>query len=91
MQEAALKERARNFFSALQDEICVALEKFDGGARFREDLWTREEGGGGRTRVMEGGALFEKAGVNFSEVHGAFDEAFDARLPVGEGRDFFAT
>jgi len=86
-----LKERARDFFAALQDEICAALEKMDGGARFREDLWTRDEGGGGRTRVMEGGALFEKAGVNFSEVHGRFDEAFAAKLPVGEGRTFFAT
>ena len=91
MQEAALKERARDFFSALQDEICAALEKLDGVARFREDLWQREEGGGGRTRVMEGGALFEKAGVNFSEVHGAFDESFAGRLPVGDGTDFFAT
>ena len=91
MQEAALKERARDFFSALQDEICAALEKVDGGARFREDLWQREEGGGGRTRVMEGGAVFEKAGVNFSEVHGTFDESFAGRLPVGDGTDFFAT
>ena len=91
MQKQALKERARDFFFALQDEICAALEKLDGGASFREDLWQREEGGGGRTRVMEGGSLFEKAGVNFSEVHGAFDEAFAARLPVGEGTAFFAT
>jgi coproporphyrinogen III oxidase len=86
-----LKERARDFFAALQDEICAALEKMDGNARFREDMWTRDEGGGGRTRVMEGGALFEKAGVNFSEVYGRFDEAFAAKLPVGEGRKFFAT
>jgi coproporphyrinogen III oxidase len=91
MQEAALKERARNFFFALQDEICAALEKFDGVARFTEDLWQREEGGGGRTRVMEGGAVFEKAGVNFSEVYGTFDESFAGRLPVGDGTDFFAT
>jgi len=86
-----LKERARDFFAALQDEICAVLEKMDGKARFREDLWTRDEGGGGRTRVMEGGALFEKAGVNCSEVHGRFDEAFAAKLPIGEGRKFFAT
>ena len=91
MHRIPLKERAGSFFSELQDDICVALEKLDGQARFREDLWTREEGGGGRTRVMEGGALFEKAGVNFSEVHGAFDEALAERLPVGEGRAFFAT
>jgi coproporphyrinogen III oxidase len=91
MQNQALKERARDFFFALQDEICAALEKLDGGARFTEDLWQREEGGGGRTRVMEAGSLFEKAGVNFSEVHGMFDESFAIRLPVGEGMDFFAT
>ena len=83
-EKEMLKERARDFFAALQDEICAALEKMDGGARFREDLWTRDEGGGGRTRVMEGGAVFEKAGVNFSEVHGRFDEALAAKLPVGE-------
>ena len=86
-----LKERARNFFAELQDEICAALERLDGAGRFREDLWTREEGGGGRTRVMEDGALFEKAGVNFSEVDGTFDEAFAAKMPVGEGSEFFAT
>lgn len=86
-----LKDRAREFFASLQDDICRALEQLDGEARFREDLWTRDEGGGGRTRVMEGGALFEKAGVNCSEVHGHFDEAFAAGMPVGEGTSFFAT
>jgi coproporphyrinogen III oxidase len=91
MHRIPLKERTGSFFSELQDDICAALEKLDGRARFREDLWTREEGGGGRTRVMEGGAVFEKAGVNFSEVHGTFDEAFASRLPVGEGAEFFAT
>ena len=88
---SALKERARNFFAELQKEICSALELLDGEGRFREDLWTRDEGGGGRTRVMENGAVFEKAGVNFSEVHGRFDEAFAAKMPVGEGTGFFAT
>jgi coproporphyrinogen III oxidase len=86
-----LKVRARDFFAELQDEICAALETLDGSARFREDLWAREEGGGGRTRILEGGALFEKAGVNFSEVDGRFDEAFAAKMPVGEGPKFFAT
>ena len=91
MQRSPLRERAGSFFAELQNEICFALEKLDGKAFFREDLWSREEGGGGRTRVMEGGAVFEKAGVNFSEVHGTFDEAFAGRLPVGEGREFRAT
>ena len=90
-EQQPLRERARDFFAALQDDICIALESLDGGARFREDLWRREGGGGGRTRVIEGGALFEKAGVNFSEVHGEFDKAFAARMPVGEGSQFFAT
>ena len=86
-----LKQRAKTFFADLQDEICSALEMLDGEGRFREDLWTRDEGGGGRTRVMENGAVFEKAGVNFSEVHGRFDEAFAAKMPVGQGTGFFAT
>ena len=86
-----LRERARDFFAGLQDEICMSLEHLDGRAQFREDLWVRDEGGGGRTRVLEQGALFEKAGVNFSEVFGNFDEAFADRLPLGDGTQFFAT
>jgi coproporphyrinogen III oxidase len=86
-----LRDRARAFFAALQDEICSALEALDGAAKFREDLWTRDGGGGGRTRVIENGALFEKGGVNFSAVHGKFDEAFASRMPVGSGTAFFAT
>lgn len=90
-EKETLKTRARDFFSGLQDEICLALETLDGAAKFREDLWVRDEGGGGRTRILEGGALFEKAGVNFSEVEGRFDETFAAKIPVGEGVKFFAT
>src|SRR5262249_24860743 len=86
-----LRMRARDFFSQLQDEICRALELLDGRAGFVEDLWQRDGGGGGRTRVMQNGALLEKAGVNFSEVHGSFPEEFAARLPVGDGVEFFAT
>jgi len=86
-----LSERARDFFAALQDDICKALESLDGGKPFREDLWEREGGGGGRTRVMEEGAVFEKAGVNFSEVHGDLPAEFASKLPVGEGARFFAT
>jgi coproporphyrinogen III oxidase len=86
-----IKLRARDFFTELQDEICRALETLDGRGEFREDLWVRDDGGGGRTRVLEGGAVFEKAGVNFSEVFGHFDEAFAQRLPLGEGTEFYAT
>lgn len=86
-----MRERTEDFFSALQDRICRAIEETDGAARFREDLWQREGGGGGRTRVMEEGAVFEKAGVNFSSVHGELPEAFAARIERGSGRAFFAT
>jgi coproporphyrinogen III oxidase len=86
-----MKESASAFFGALQDDICAALEQVDGRARFCEDLWKREGGGGGRSRVMEGGALFEKAGVNYSEVFGKFSESMAERIPVGEGTDFYAT
>ena len=88
--ETVLKDRAREYFAGLQDQICTALERLDGKAAFREDLWQREGGGGGRTRVIEDGALFEKAGVNFSEVHGQLDESFANRLPIGDGTQFFA-
>jgi coproporphyrinogen III oxidase len=76
------------FIEGLQDDICVALEKLDGGS-FREDPWTRPGGGGGRTRVLEEGAIFEKAAVNTSVVHGELEDAFAKRLP-GDGRAFFA-
>lgn len=89
--QLALKERTQQFFASLQDEICRALESLDGKAGFREDEWQREGGGGGRTRVMEQGAVFEKAGVNFSAVHGNFPETFAESLPVGSGTEFFAT
>jgi coproporphyrinogen III oxidase len=90
-QATDLSTRAREFFSSLQERICQALEAADGAARFREDLWEREGGGGGRTRVIEGGALFEKAGVNFSAVQGELPETLAAKLGQGEGREFFAT
>jgi coproporphyrinogen III oxidase len=54
----------------LQQRICARLEAADGGARFVEDAWQRAEGGGGRSRVLKDGAVFEQAGVNFSRVHG---------------------
>ncbi|HMG36679.1 MAG TPA: oxygen-dependent coproporphyrinogen oxidase [Blastocatellia bacterium] len=89
--ESALRTRARDFFSTIQDQVCLALEHLDGRATFQEDLWEREGGGGGRTRVLQNGAVFEKAGVNFSQVHGDFPQDFAARLPVGDGVKFFAT
>ena len=80
---------AAAYFQELQDRICVGLEKIDGQARFREDAWRRSEGGGGRTRILSEGAVFEKAGVNFSEVFGQMAPEFAAQIP-GEGREFTA-
>ena len=61
----------KNYLLGLQDRICAALSAEDGTAGFREDAWTRAEGGGGRTRVLAEGAVFEKAGVAFSHVSGS--------------------
>ncbi|MEE4296234.1 MAG: oxygen-dependent coproporphyrinogen oxidase [Wenzhouxiangella sp.] len=75
----------------LQDRLCKAFEDSDGTRQFREDRWDRPEGGGGRTRVMEGGRVFEKGGVNFSHVHGdALPPAASARRPELAGRSFQA-
>ncbi|WP_349656311.1 oxygen-dependent coproporphyrinogen oxidase [Xanthomonas sp. 10-10] len=63
-------ERVRDYLTDLQDRICAAVEAADGRARFSEDLWQREEGGGGRTRILRDGAVFEQAGIGFSDVSG---------------------
>ena len=60
----------RSYLLGLQDEICQAVEAEDGQATFQQDQWERREGGGGRSRVMADGAVFEKAGVGFSHVMG---------------------
>lgn len=74
-----------------QDAVCVALEGLDGEARFREDGWDRAEGGGGRSRVLADGRVFEQAGVNFSEVTGTeLPAAATARRPELAGRGFRA-
>ncbi|MHA7634318.1 oxygen-dependent coproporphyrinogen oxidase [Corallococcus sp. M7] len=84
-----LKGRMAAFIQKLQDDICGALEQLDGQGRFREDAWSRPGGGGGRSRVLEDGAVLEKAGVNISIVHGELEEAFAKKLQ-GEGRTFWA-
>lgn len=63
-------EAVQAYLLDLQDRICAELERLDGGATFVEDDWTRPQGGGGRTRVLTDGAVFEKGGVNFSRVTG---------------------
>ncbi len=84
-----LEERAAAFFRHLQDRIVGGLEGLDGG-HFREDTWDRPGGGGGRSRVLSDSALFEKAGVNFSEVFGQLQPHMASSLP-GEGLTFHAT
>ncbi len=86
--DAVRADLARHL-AALQDEICAALERLDGSARFARDAWERPGGGGGVTRVLQEGAVLEKAGVSFSDVHGELPEAFARRLQ-GEGRAFAA-
>jgi coproporphyrinogen III oxidase len=85
----SLKARMSAWVHALQDDICTQLAQLDGGAGFREDVWERAAGGGGRTRVLEDGPVLEKAGVLVSVVHGELEEAFAKRLQ-GEGRQFWA-
>ena len=63
-------DTVRSYLTNLQDRICTAIEHLDGSARFVEDAWMRPEGGGGRTRILRGGAIFEQAGVGFSDVSG---------------------
>ncbi len=62
--------RVRAYLLDLQDRICAAIEDVDGTARFGEDVWDRPEGGGGRTRVLRDGAVFEQCGIGFSDVAG---------------------
>ena len=83
--------KVESWLRELQDRICAGLTALDGQAQFHEDAWTRVEGGGGRTRVMSAGALFEQAGVNFSHVTGStLPPAATVRRPELVGRGFRA-
>lgn len=84
-----MKDTFYAYIQQLQDTITAGLEAVDGKATFREDVWQRPEGGGGRTRVIEGGNVFEKGGVNISAVHGPLPSAMQAYFNVGDV-DFFA-
>jgi len=74
---------------ALQDKICSALEQVDGKALFFEDRWERPEGGGGKTRVIANGNVFEKGGVNTSVVFGDVTDAMKTALKI-DGAKWFA-
>lgn len=79
------------YLTTLQERLCGELERLDGAISFREDAWEHPGGGGGRSRVLEGGALFERAGVNFSHVHGlALPPSATAQRPELAGRSFRA-
>lgn len=84
------KHEIERWFKDLQDRICSSLEQLDGKANFHEDQWEREEGGGGRTRVMKNGNLIEKGGVNFSAVHGPTPEKILNALGL-QAAHFFAS
>jgi coproporphyrinogen III oxidase len=83
--------RVKAFLLTLQDEICNQLAAADGGATFAEDSWQRPGGGGGRSRVLRNGTVFEQAGVNFSHVHGdQMPASATAHRPELAGRSFEA-
>lgn len=84
------KNSIKSYFETLQDNICQALEQADGKGVFREDVWQREGGGGGRTRIIENGSVIEKGGVNFSAVYGETHESLLKQLKIEEKTDFFA-
>ncbi len=85
----AVKENWISFIHTLQDAICSALEKADGKATFIEDKWAREGGGGGKTRVITNGNVFEKGGVNTSVVHGKVTDIMRQALKI-DGDSWFA-
>src|SRR6187399_2149273 len=84
-----IKEHWIDFIHALQNDICAALEACDGKATFFEDKWQREEGGGGITRVIANGNVFEKGGVNTSVVYGDVTDAMRSQLKIN-GAKWFA-
>ncbi len=91
MPETIDTDAVRDYLLGLQERICDHLGREDGGTGFREDAWERPEGGGGRSRVLEDGPVFEKAGVNFSHVFGAsLPPSATAQRPELAGRGFQA-
>lgn len=85
----SIKEQWIEFIHQLQNDICTALELADGKAKFIEDAWSRPEGGGGKTRVIANGNVFEKGGVNTSVVFGDVTDAMRNQLKIG-GAKWFA-
>lgn len=86
---ATIKEDWVTYIHALQDNICAAVEASDGVSKFMEDAWNRPEGGGGKTRVISNGKVFEKGGVNTSVVFGEVTDAMRTQLKIN-GHSWFA-
>mgnify|MGYP000618970444 CR=1 FL=1 len=84
-----MKDKFYEYIQILQDRITSKLEAVDGVAQFQEDIWKRPEGGGGRTRVIENGHVFEKGGVNISAVHGQLPKTMQQHFDVADA-NFFA-
>ena len=84
------KDEVIDKLKSVQDYICDKLVVLDGQAKFHEDNWIREEGGGGRTRILSDGAIIEKGGVNFSAVHGPVSDIMKKQLGL-DGNEFLAT
>ena len=85
------RSRARTLLMGLQDSICQGLQALDGEGQFQEESWQRPEGGGGRSRVMKEGRIFEQGGVNFSEVEGAqLPPSILNQRPEAQGHRWFA-
>ena len=84
-----MRDKFYQYIQKLQDSITSKLEAIDGSAKFQEDLWKHLEGGGGRTRVIENGDVFEKGGVNISAVSGKLPKSIQQHFGVKEA-DFFA-
>lgn len=84
-----MKHKFYQYIQDLQNTITASLEAIDGEAKFEEDIWVRPEGGGGRTRVIQNGNVFEKGGVNISGVHGKLPDSMQKYFGV-EDADFFA-
>jgi coproporphyrinogen III oxidase len=86
------RDRVKQWLQSFQDSVCEGLTQADGVAEFKEDSWVREEGGGGRSRVMREGGVFEQGGVNFSEVWGKnLPPSILKQRPEAAGHEFYAT
>lgn len=82
---SAIKTEFSSYIKTLQNRICSELEEIDGKETFRKDRWKRDGGGGGLTRVIEKGDVFEKGGVNISEVHGELPDPIKKHFNVENG------